>query len=293
MNMVVTHRDALMPADASEAAIDPDLLVARQDALAAADALEQAIELDLQQSRRDRPEGELPAAAELPAADAAAGEQTAFEFGFGVRMDMATTPQGLELSMELPGVQDRDVAIEVRGETLTVRGELHRNGERPGRTYRMSERAYGPFSRSIDLPKGVRPDQIRASLDRGLLSIFVPNPVSPAATKIHIQSALTYLNAVDDVLEFAIAAPGLGEDDLEIEVAGGVMTILGRPEHPICANADLDGGEADEFAIFRAIELSTEVRADEIVATLAKGVLKVTVPNRTNQDRHRIQVRAT
>jgi HSP20 family protein len=293
MNMFVTHLDALTAPDVSEAALDPDLLLARQSTLAAAVALEQALELDREQAWRDGPEGPSPVAGAADAAGAAVGEQAAFEFGFGVRMDMATTPQGLELSMELPGVQDRDIEIEVRGETLTVRGELRRNGERPGRrTYRMSERAYGPFSRSIDLPKGVRPDQIRASLDRGLLSIFVPNPASPAATMIHIQSALTYLNAVDDVLEFAIAAPGLGEDDLEIEVAGGVMTILGRPEHPICANADLDGGEADEFTIFRAIELPAEVRADEIVATLAKGVLKVTVPNRTNQDRHRIQVRA-
>lgn len=272
MNMYVTHRDALIAADASEAAIDPDLVLARQDALAAADALGQAIELDL--------------------ADGAAGEQAAFDFRFGVRMDMATTPQGLELSMELPGVQDRDIEIEVRGETLTVSGEMRRNGVRSGRTYRMSERAFGPFSRSIDLPKGVRPDQIRASLDRGLLSIFVPNPVSPAATKIHIQSGLAYLNAVDDVLEFAIAAPGVGAEDLEIEVAGGVMTILGRPQQPICANADAGGGEIDDLTIFRAIELSAEVLADQIVATLAKGILKVTVPNRTSQGRHRVQVQA-
>lgn len=273
MNMFVTQRDALMAADGAEAALDPDLLLARHDALAATDALEQAIELDLA-------EGPL-------------GEQTALDFRFGVRMDMATTPQGLELSMELPGVQDRDIEIEVRGETLTVSGELR---QRSGRTYRMSERAFGPFSRSIDLPKGVRPEQIRASLDRGLLSIFVPNPVSPAATRIHIQSGLTYLNAVDDVLEFAIAAPGVGADDLEIEVAGGVMTILGRPQQPIGANADLagggGGGELDDLAIFRAIELSAEVLADQIVATLAKGILKVTVPNRTSQGRHRIQVQA-
>lgn len=276
MNMYVTHRDALAAVDPSQAAVDPDLVLARRDALAAADALGQAIELDL--------------------ADGAALEQAAFDFRFGVRMDMATTPQGLELSMELPGVQDRDIEIEVRGETLTVSGEMRRSGARPGRTYRMSERAFGPFSRSIDLPKGVRPDQIRASLDRGLLSIFVPNPVSPAATKIHIQSGLTYLNAGDDVLEFAIAAPGVGADDLEIEVAGGVMTILGRPQQPIGANADLAGGgggsELDDLAIFRAIELSAGVLADQIVATLAKGILKVTVPNRTSQGRHRIQVQA-
>lgn len=271
MNMFVTHRDALMAEDAAEAAIAPDLLLARQDALAATDALERAIELDLE--------------------DGAVGEQSAFEFRFGVRMDMATTPQGLELSMELPGVQDRDIEIEVRGETLTVSGELRRNGERSGRTYRMSERALGPFSRSIDLPKGVRPEQVRASLDRGLLSIFVPNPASPAATKIHVQSGLTYLNAADDVLEFAIAAPGVGADDLEIEVAGGVMTILGRPQQPICAKADPGGGEVEDLTIFRAIELPAEVQADQIVATLAKGILKVTVPNRT-RGRHRIQVQA-
>lgn len=293
MNMFVTQRDAFAKSDAVDTAIDPEILSARQDVAAASSALGQVIELDLQQARRDTSSPGASASPQpAPAAGAAVGEQTAFEFGFGVRMDMATTPQGLELSMELPGVQDRDIEIEVLGETLTVRGEVRRIGERSSRTYRMSERAFGPFTRSIDLPKGVRSEQIKASLERGLLSIFVPNPVSPAATRIHIQSALTYLTSADGNLEFAIAAPGVSEDDLEIEIEGGVLTILGRPRLPQPAHGALSVGEMDDLTIYRAIELPANAPIDQIVATLSKGVLKVTIPNRTAPGPQRIQVRA-
>lgn len=230
--------------------------------------------------------GEPPAARGGPSAKA----QAAFDFKLGVRMEMSTTPHGLELAIELPGVQARDIDIEARAGMLTVRGELRRDTDRADRTCRMSDRNYGKFSRSIELPRGVRPDLIKASLDCGLLSIFIPNPVSPASTRIHIQSPLTYLSVAEDTLQLALAAPGLGEDDLDVEVSGGVLTIRGRAPSPPPSDALAARGK--DVTLFRAIELPADAQADQISASLARGVLNVVVPIRSGQDPQRVRVQA-
>jgi HSP20 family protein len=283
-------------ADLPEITWESSLLEVREDPStgepAAADASERTAEEGLEPDLPEVGQDPLPVEPMATVGRASANEQGAIEFRFGVRMEMATTPHGLELAMELPGVQERDIEIEVRGSLLMVRGELRRERERPDRTYRMSDRSYGQFSRSIDLPKGVRPEHIKASLDCGLLSIFIPNPVSSASTKIHIQSPLTYLIAADDVLEFAIAAPGVGEDELDVEIAGGMLTIAGRPRRPLIGDPAPPEPQAKELAIFRSIELPADVRADQITATLARGVLKVAIPNRPNQAPQRIRVQA-
>ena len=222
----------------------------------------------------------------------AISQQGAFEFKLGVRMEMATTQDGLELTMELAGVPARDIEIDVCDDVLTVRGEQRRSNERPDRTYRMSDRCYGQFSRSIDLPKGVRPDKIKASLVSGLLHIFIPNPVASTSTKIHIQSPLTYLAAIDGVQEFAIAAPGLGDEDLDVEVAGGMLTISERPGRLFAGDETLSSPDGKALAIFRSIELPADVRADQITATLTRGILKVAIPNHANQQPQRVRVQA-
>jgi len=278
--------------DASEGVVESKPPEVREDPLIGEPAVTVVLEGGAgtggAETRQDSTTAEPPTVG----AEASSRTQGAFEFGLGVRMEMATTPQGLELAMELPGVQERDIQIEARSGMLVVLGEVRRDSERPDKTYRMSDRSYGQFSRSIDLPKGVRPDQIKASLDCGLLSIFIPNPVSPTSTKIHIQSALTYLTVDNDVLEFAIAAPGVEEDDLDIEVAGGMLTIWGRPGRLPSGDTGLPARQGKDPTIFRAIELPVDVRADQITATLARGVLRVMIPIRSSQDPQRVRVQA-
>lgn len=279
-------------AKTAEAAAGSNLVKLWEDLSINEPAVSAALRSAIEASGAEIPQNPVADEAPPSAAGPPGRAQGVFDFRLGVRMEMATTPQGLELVMELPGVQQRDIEIEVCGDLLTVRGELRRDNERPDRTYRMSDRSYGKFSRSIDLPKGVRPEQIKAALDSGLLSIFIPNPVSPKSTKIHVQSALTCLTAVGDVLALAIAAPGVGKDDLRIEVAGGMLTIRGRPAPLLFGDTGRPPPQGEALAILCAIELPADVRADQITATLARGVLKVTIPNRPNQAPQRVQVQA-
>jgi HSP20 family protein len=68
---------------------------------------------------------------------------------------------------ELPGLDEKDVDVTLRDGVLTLKGE--RKGENNGARY--SERWHGQFARSIELGAEVDPDRVRASFDKGMLTI--------------------------------------------------------------------------------------------------------------------------
>ena len=70
------------------------------------------------------------------------------------KMNLAETKDGLELTVELPGLEEKDVNIEISDGVLTVSGEKEFESEQKDKNYRMVERGYGSFSRSIELPAG-------------------------------------------------------------------------------------------------------------------------------------------
>jgi HSP20 family protein len=60
------------------------------------------------------------------------------------------------VTMELPGLRSEDIAIEVHGNRLTVSGETKRSQNHEKGTYAVQERSYGKFSRSIQIPQGIK-----------------------------------------------------------------------------------------------------------------------------------------
>jgi HSP20 family protein len=72
---------------------------------------------------------------------------------------------------------------------LTIRGEKKSEREEKDKDYRLIERSYGSFSRSLDLPSGVDPDQIKASIAKGVLKVTVPKLAPAQVKKIPVKSA--------------------------------------------------------------------------------------------------------
>jgi HSP20 family protein len=105
------------------------------------------------------------------------------------RMDLAETKNGLELTVELPGLDEKDVEVSISDGLLTVRGEKRFETEEEDKNYRFVERGYGSFSRSVELPPGVKADDIKASLNKGVLKVTVPTPPKPEAKKIEVTAA--------------------------------------------------------------------------------------------------------
>jgi HSP20 family protein len=101
-------------------------------------------------------------------------------------MDLVETPDHFVLRADLPGVSEEDVKIEVEDNVLTVSGDRKAEHEsRDSGFYRM-ERAFGSFSRSLTLPKGVNADAVAASFDRGVLEVHIPKPEQAKPRRISI-----------------------------------------------------------------------------------------------------------
>ena len=105
------------------------------------------------------------------------------------KMDLADTEKGLELTVELPGLEEKDVDVTVADGLLTVSGEKKFATDEKDKTYHFIERGYGAFARSIHLPDGVKADQISASMSKGVLKVEIPAPAKPQPKKIAVQAA--------------------------------------------------------------------------------------------------------
>jgi HSP20 family protein len=104
-------------------------------------------------------------------------------------MDVTETDKEIEVTAELPGLEEKDVQINVADNVLTIRGEKKSEKEEKDKDYRLVERSYGSFARSIELPPGVDPDKIQASISKGVLKVTVPRPAPAQVKKIDVKSA--------------------------------------------------------------------------------------------------------
>jgi HSP20 family protein len=82
----------------------------------------------------------------------------------------------LVVRAELPGLSKDDVKVEVTDDLLTIGGERREEREETREGYRHSERRYGRFSRSVPLPEGVSPEDVRCTFQNGVLEITMPAP---------------------------------------------------------------------------------------------------------------------
>jgi HSP20 family protein len=97
-------------------------------------------------------------------------------------MDVTETDKEIEITAELPGLEEKDVQINVADNLLTIRGEKKAEKEEKDKNYRLVERSYGSFQRTLELPAGVNADAIKANIAKGVLKVTVPKP-APAQTK--------------------------------------------------------------------------------------------------------------
>ncbi len=104
-------------------------------------------------------------------------------------VDVRETRDALELAVELPGIDPKDVEVTVDNGVLTVRGERKAEREEEGTTYHRRERVWGAFERSFTLPGSVDPDKLKATYRHGLLTITVPKreEAKPKAIKIAVE----------------------------------------------------------------------------------------------------------
>jgi HSP20 family protein len=104
-------------------------------------------------------------------------------------VDIFDRDDAIVIHAELPGVKKEDVAIEVKDNVLTLRGERAESKEIKEDKYYRKERTFGSFHRAFSLPAAINPDTIKATFKDGILEIEIPKPEEqkPKQVKISIE----------------------------------------------------------------------------------------------------------
>jgi HSP20 family protein len=104
-------------------------------------------------------------------------------------MDITENDKEIVVTAEMPGLERKDIDISIDDDVLTIRGEKKVEEEKKDekQNFHVTERAYGVFFRAIQLPNGVDPSKVQASMQNGVLKVTIPKPASSQAKKIEVQ----------------------------------------------------------------------------------------------------------
>ncbi|BBD09785.1 Hsp20/alpha crystallin family protein [Desulfovibrio ferrophilus] len=97
------------------------------------------------------------------------------------------TADGFVIEVELPGVRQEDVTVELTGNKLAVIGEVHLEKDVDGGVFHIMERSNGPFGRRFVLPQGLDGDHVNAVFAHGLLTLTVPKKIKDMKKTIRIE----------------------------------------------------------------------------------------------------------
>jgi HSP20 family protein len=93
-------------------------------------------------------------------------------------LDIAAGDKEYTISVELPGVDEKDVRLELTGDTLVIKGEKKQEKEEKEKNYYRMERSYGSFQRVLSLPEDADQDAIGATYKDGIMTITIPRKMA-------------------------------------------------------------------------------------------------------------------
>lgn len=102
-------------------------------------------------------------------------------------MDLYDRKNDIVVKIDLPGVRREDIDLTITKDTLIVKGEVKRDEEVKEEDYFISERAYGTFSRTIQLPFEVENEKAQATMNNGILEIVMPKREEARPKEIRIE----------------------------------------------------------------------------------------------------------
>ncbi|HEY7296548.1 MAG TPA: Hsp20/alpha crystallin family protein [Xanthobacteraceae bacterium] len=106
-------------------------------------------------------------------------------------VDIAEKENAYEVTADLPGLEDKDVEVELSNGSLTIKGQKHEEKEEKKKDYYVQERHFGSFERSFSVPEDVDPEKIEASFKKGVLTLTLPKKpeAQKPAKKIEVKAA--------------------------------------------------------------------------------------------------------
>jgi HSP20 family protein len=105
---------------------------------------------------------------------------------FAPAVDVYEDDHNVTLKIEVPGIDEKDIDVQLENNTLTVHGERKIEKEEKEENYRRVERQYGSFTRTFTLPTTVDSEKVSATYDKGVLKIALPKKAEAKAKQIKV-----------------------------------------------------------------------------------------------------------
>lgn len=105
-------------------------------------------------------------------------------------VDILETENELVLKADIPGVEMKDIDIQLENGTLTIKGERKFEKEEKNKGFHRLERSYGSFVRYFTLPETVDPEKVKAEYNAGVLTVSLPKKelAKPRAIKVQVNN---------------------------------------------------------------------------------------------------------
>jgi HSP20 family protein len=104
-------------------------------------------------------------------------------------LDVKESSDRFEVTVDLPGLEPKDVNVTFEEGMLTISGKRQFQEEDKGDTWHRIERGFGTFARSIRLPQTADPERIEASFNKGVLRVSVPKTEQAKPRTIEVRSS--------------------------------------------------------------------------------------------------------
>jgi HSP20 family protein len=102
-------------------------------------------------------------------------------------VNVAEGEKEMTVTVELPGLEEKDINVSFQGNLLTVRAERKFEEEKKDKQFRRLESQYGTLERTLTMPDNLRHDAIEARYKNGILTLTIPKVEPTPATKIKVK----------------------------------------------------------------------------------------------------------
>ena len=114
------------------------------------------------------------------------GEEDMTHSTWSPAVDIYETAEDIIIKAEIPGVNKKDISVEVKNDSLYLKGDRKFEKELKEENYHRMERSYGSFCRVFSLPTSVEQDKIKANFKHGVLQISIPKLEEEADKSVNI-----------------------------------------------------------------------------------------------------------
>ena len=102
-------------------------------------------------------------------------------------VDIYEDEETVVIKAEVPDIDQKDIEVRIEDNTLTLRGERKLDQSVRKDNYHRVERYYGPFQRSFSIPPTIDQEKVKASCDRGVLTVILPKKEEKKPKQITVE----------------------------------------------------------------------------------------------------------